>query len=559
MKGLFAYIRVSTQKQGERGSSLQEQQSAIETYAQRHGFTVIEWFEERETAAKRGRRVFNRMLSQLSRGRADGVVIHKIDRSARNLRDWADLGEMIDQGIQVHFANESLDLNTRGGRLSADIQAVVAADFIRNLREEVRKGLYGRLKQGFYPLPAPLGYKNEGSAKLKSIDPEKAPFVKKAFELYATGGYNLVTLGDELYRLGLRRKDGGRISKTCLSKTLNNSFYVGLIRIKRNGQTFEGKHPHLIPKSLFDRVQEQLAGKVHSHGYRNDFVFRRILRCKNCGYALIGELQKGHRYYRCHTAACPRTSLREEEVEYQLRLLLTKVRLSDDELAALASDFEHRLLNSEQADADAIVGTRLQIAKTGDRMNRLTDAYIDQTIDKTDYEERKAGLLRELAELQERLENFTSGRSSVKTRAADFLELVAGLNRNEIPIESTELRDLALRVTSNIRVSEKTVDSAWRPLFSAVACRAPELYGGPHRAIPRRTRDGATEEIDELTRCLSAQESDSLLWHNQAWKIILDECEEERRAGRLPGCKTNSTERSLLLSESSPQEPVRET
>jgi len=56
------------------------------------------------------------------------------------LRDWADLGELIDAGVEVHFATESLDLHTRGGRLSADIQAVVAADYIRNLREETRKG-----------------------------------------------------------------------------------------------------------------------------------------------------------------------------------------------------------------------------------------------------------------------------------------------------------------------------------------------------------------------------------------------------------------------------------
>jgi DNA invertase Pin-like site-specific DNA recombinase len=40
MKQFFGYIRVSTVKQGERGSSLQEQRSAIEAYAQRHGLTM---------------------------------------------------------------------------------------------------------------------------------------------------------------------------------------------------------------------------------------------------------------------------------------------------------------------------------------------------------------------------------------------------------------------------------------------------------------------------------------------------------------------------------------
>jgi DNA invertase Pin-like site-specific DNA recombinase len=90
------------------------------------------------------------MLKLLRQRKAEGVVMHKIDRSARNLKDWADLVDLADRGIEVQFANEGLDLNSRGGRLSADIQAVVASDYIRNLREEAKKGIYGRLKQGFH-------------------------------------------------------------------------------------------------------------------------------------------------------------------------------------------------------------------------------------------------------------------------------------------------------------------------------------------------------------------------------------------------------------------------
>src|SRR5487761_1695912 len=150
MNRYFAYIRVSTVRQGETGSSLQEQRAAIELYARKHDLTIIEWFEETVTAAKLGRPMFTRMLKSLNRGAVAGVIIHKIDRSARNLRDWASLGDLLDRGIEIHFAHESLDLNSRGGRLAAAVQAVVAADFIRNLRQEVRKGMYGRLKQGLY-------------------------------------------------------------------------------------------------------------------------------------------------------------------------------------------------------------------------------------------------------------------------------------------------------------------------------------------------------------------------------------------------------------------------
>src|SRR5690242_1232143 len=130
----FSYIRVSTLKQGQTGTSLAEQQSAIGRYAERAGLTIVREFEEKETAAKQGRPVFNDMLKALKAGKAKGVIIHKIDRSARNLQDWVHLQQLTDNGIEIHFANESIDLHSRGGRLSADIQAVVAADYIRNLR-----------------------------------------------------------------------------------------------------------------------------------------------------------------------------------------------------------------------------------------------------------------------------------------------------------------------------------------------------------------------------------------------------------------------------------------
>src|SRR5579863_2232137 len=255
MKQYFAYIRVSSTRQGELGVSLPQQKEAIERYAQRGQLEITRWFEEQETAAKQGRPIFGAMVKLLRKQAAAGVIIHKIDRSARNLRDWADIGELIDRGVEIHFANESLDLTSRGGRLSADIQAVVASDFIRNLREETKKGIYGRLKQGYYPMPAPLGYLNNGPGQPKTPDPKAAPLVRQAFELYASARYNLGDLSDELFRLGLRRSDGTAYHRNRLSAVLNNPFYYGLIRLKKTGQFFTGLHKPLISKATFERVQ----------------------------------------------------------------------------------------------------------------------------------------------------------------------------------------------------------------------------------------------------------------------------------------------------------------
>ena len=122
-KSYFAYIRVSTVKQTE-GASLTAQREAITRFADQNGFEITQWFEEKETAAKHGRPLFTQMVKFLKQRKANGVIMHKIDRSARNFRDWATIGELHDDGIEVHFANENVDFTSRGGRLSADIQAV---------------------------------------------------------------------------------------------------------------------------------------------------------------------------------------------------------------------------------------------------------------------------------------------------------------------------------------------------------------------------------------------------------------------------------------------------
>jgi DNA invertase Pin-like site-specific DNA recombinase len=60
----------------------------------REHLNVVEWLEEKETAPKRGRPVFDQIIWKLKHRKADGLIVHKVDRSARNLKDWADLGRL---------------------------------------------------------------------------------------------------------------------------------------------------------------------------------------------------------------------------------------------------------------------------------------------------------------------------------------------------------------------------------------------------------------------------------------------------------------------------------
>jgi site-specific DNA recombinase len=482
MNTFFGYIRVSTTKQGEQGVSLQEQRAAILRYAQRCNLELAAWFEERETAAKKGRPIFSQMLKLLRQGKAKGVIIHKIDRSARNLKDWADLGELIDSGIEVHFANESLDLHSRGGRLSADIQAVVAADYIRNLREETRKGFYGRLKQGLYPLPAPIGYLDRGKGKPKELDPERAPLVRKAFELYGSGRYTLLDLVEEMHRLGLRNRRNGRVTRTGFSILLNNPFYIGLIRVRRTGETFPGAHESLIPKLLFDRVQRILTGRVNPRPFTHDFLFRRLLSCKNCGYSLVGELQKGNVYYRCHTRSCPTTSIREESVQGTILEELKPIQFSEQEQEYLRTKVTELRRDWTKERDEQLNALTLTAGQLKERLTRLTDAYLDGTIEKTLFQERKAALLMERRNVEEALAGLREGRENLPDRLAEFLELAGSAYLSYKLGLPEEKRDLLRIVTSNRHVTGNSLELVLNSPFSLVANCHQNSNGGPKKS-----------------------------------------------------------------------------
>ncbi len=484
-KKYFGYIRVSTAKQGEKGVSLQEQRAAIEQYAQRYALNMVQWFEERESAAKRGRPVFTQMMKQLRSGQVRGVIIHKIDRSARNLKDWADLGDLIDAGLEVHFANESLDLHMRGGRLSADIQAVVASDYIRNLREETKKGFYGRLKQGFYPLPAPLGYLDRGKAKKKEPDPDRSLFVAKLFVLYGTGQYSLHRLLAESHAWGLRNRRGRHLTLTGLSTILNNPFYAGLMRIRRTGEFFAGNHEPLVAKTLFDRVQAILRGKTVFRTVRHDFAYRKLVRCGRCKYTLIGEKQKGHVYYRCQWRDCPTTTVREEVVDTALSPSVAKLTIDPQEMEYVRGWVEDERAQEHTRCQQELHNARLRLDEIRTRLGRLTDAFIDGNIEKSLFDGRKAVLLNDEQRTLGIIRDLEAGNDRILQRLEGFLELVNNATvayKNANPAEKCELVKSLL---SNLTVIDKKVEITLKPEVCLVANRPKTSNGAPSRCVPR--------------------------------------------------------------------------
>jgi hypothetical protein len=334
-------------------------------------------------------------------------------------------------------------------------------------------------------MPAPLGFLDYGAAKAKTLDPKTAPLVRQAFELYASRRFSLRALGPELHRRGLRRPDGKPYPRTRLSKLLNNPFYSGLIRIKKTGEYFAGIHEPLVSRAVFERVQAVMAGKTNTAVKKYDFLYRRRLTCKGCQYSLIGELQKGHTYYRCHTEVCPTACVREDAVETAVFREFFRIQLTADERRYLQQELERMKDNATGHREETVAALKLRLAQTEDRIARLTDAFIDRLIEQDLFEVRKKTLLSERIDLETQIANWQAGKVDTAGDLAKFIERAdtACLAYKAGTVE--EKRDLLDTVTSNRLIDGKTPVIVLSLPFRAIAERPKSVDGAPSNAIHR--------------------------------------------------------------------------
>ncbi len=482
MKNVYGYIRVSDQKQVE-GASLSEQERIIREYSIKNDLNMLEWFRETKTAAKKGRPQFTKMIGLLQEGKADGVVIHKIDRSARNLHDWASVGDLIDRGIEVHFAHESLDMTERGGRLSADIQAVMASDYVRNLRQEALKGLYGRLKQGFYPFRAPIGYVDNGKGAVKTVDEKYRKLIVMLFELYVHEGHSINSLVPILKDMGLRNSYGNPLGKNSISKILNNPFYMGLMKVK--GKIFEGSHEPIISQRLYKQAQLKINGNARSGPSLHNYLFQGLIKCHLCSRSMIGEIQKGMVYYRCHKKGCATKSVREDFAEQNIQNLLRQITFTEEEHNTLEDILNEYEEDKEKTREDFLKGINLQLNDLREKERKLFDAYLENIIEKDELNERKNLFKERIRDLSHSKRMFEADSDERLELFRESLELCKSPINMYRSATREEKRAMVKMMVSNFVINEKRVMISPLSPYSLIANRDILSLGGLERDSSR--------------------------------------------------------------------------
>ena len=240
--------------------------------------------------------------------------------------------------LALRSVTEPID-ETAVGKLNEGILSIIS-QFDNNVKaERTKEGMTAALSIGRWTHRGPIGYLN-GDRKVGQPslipDPERAPLMRRAFELAAE--HPLVDVLAEVTRLGLRTCKGREVAKQTLSAALRNPLYIGRINAPSFGvKDVQGDFEALIPEALFMRVQAALAGRagpsLHNVRKNPDFPLRRFTRCE-CGTALTGSSSRGrdkqYPYYHCPSCG---VRVRREDLESQFVDLLESLQPTDEFLA----------------------------------------------------------------------------------------------------------------------------------------------------------------------------------------------------------------------------------
>lgn len=315
------YLRVSTDRQAQKGLSIPAQKERCLEYAKQNGYGVDETtdiYTDAGESARTANRPQFRVLWE--RCRTDktvkAVIFYDISRLARNRIDFALIKKDLEQhGIRICSATEGTD-KTPSGQMLEGVLSSVAEFFSLQNAEKVKSGMYQKLKEGWWPTRAPYGYKNVqekvATGKVRAwveINWQEAKWVIKAFELFATGNYSIATLTEVLEKEGFplrkHKKNNGKMHTSFLAKMLRDKFYIGVIDwgslINPNG-----KHEVFLDRGLFEKAQAILDARLGG-GSRNRRLFsilKTIAFCGECGSKMTVEehtLKNGDlvRYLRC--------------------------------------------------------------------------------------------------------------------------------------------------------------------------------------------------------------------------------------------------------------------
>jgi len=439
MKHGIAYCRVSSKEQIE-GTSLESQELACREFGRSRAITVERVFVGRGESAKFADRP--ELLEILDycrthKGKVDVLLVWKLDRLARNVTDHFNIkATLFKYGVQVISVTEPIDANPEGKLLETILAGFAQFDNdVRAMRTV--QGMRRKLQDGFFPWNPPLGYRTATRGEKKTLPDEPVQplfgLLQKAWKTLATGAYTKPAMLRLMTSWGITTKKGEPLSAQSIDNLFSNPYYAGILVDPWSKEEYEGRHPPMVTREEFARVQQIISARSRSiphHRERPEFPLRGSVRCPGCQKYMTSSFSRGHggryAYYHCENRKCDaRRSHPAAAVHEEFQTFLTTVTPKQELLTAL------RRVIAEQAEERHVAmkknRDRLQeqASRISGQIRELIRMRAQGLVSDQEFIAEKAGLSRKQASLE-----LASGDDSLSVRQieADLDRLAAPLS-----------------------------------------------------------------------------------------------------------------------------------
>ena len=450
----IAYCRKSTDEPDRQILSIEAQIAELKEFAEREHLEIVAWVSESKTAKEPGRQEFARVLRMIDEGVAAGIVSWHPDRLARNSIDGGQIVYLLDTGklLDLKFPSFWFE-NTPQGKFMLSIAFGQSKYYVDNLSENVKRGNRQKLRMGNWPNKAPFGYLNDPGTKTIFTDKKRASYVARAFKQFATGGYSYVDIRNYFTQNSIRNTSGSVLHLDKVKRILTDPFYYGVMRF--NGELYEGKHPPLISKKLFDVCQ--LAVAKHSRKQKivkHSFDYLGLAKCGECGASITAEKHNKHYrctnrdveyiYYRCSKkrGVCSQKYVEQTDLVPQLHEIVGRASLSPFAAQKFQEWATHDAEQEKSKSAEEITTLKQQLSKTTEQLDRLLEGYLDKVISSAEYMDKKNKLIEYRATLSSKI-------NTLQTKGVEWLEpfgdfVNGALQAHQIARAKTQGHDLLI-------------------------------------------------------------------------------------------------------------------
>lgn len=361
---IATYARISTDEDNQ-PFSLGAQRDRLDAYCKsQDAWTVVTRYSDQASGATLERPGLQRALGDAAKGAYELLLVHRVDRLSRNVRQLAHISEELERvGVALRSATEPFDTSSAAGKMMMQMLGVFAEFERTTIVERVIAGMDRAASEGRWVVgKVPYGYVRDKDTKLLLPHAAQAAVVRRMFDLYVEDQLGSEAIAQLLNSEGLATNTGVPFSARTVIHMLSNPIYIGNVVFKDN--TYPGLHESLVEDETFAAahaiLQERGESQALKRGHPADYLLSGVVRCGQCGRAFIGTSAKGrsrrYHYYTCSTRYrygtrnCGADRLPKAELEEAVLEQMIEVYRDSD----LITDALAQLQTSERKERESI-------------------------------------------------------------------------------------------------------------------------------------------------------------------------------------------------------------